>query len=80
MNAKHDIVLESFASSLMLPLIEQTEIPCDDAKLTHRKEDIRRRLVNAWSEWSEAGKEAVAVRMARLSLKYPDVSGSSRRS
>jgi hypothetical protein len=80
MNAKHDIVLESFASGLMLPLIEQTEIPCDDAKLTHGKEDIRRRLVNGWSEWSEAGKEAVAVRMARLSLKYPDVSGSSRRS
>jgi hypothetical protein len=64
----------------MLPLIGQTEIPCDDAKLTHRKEDIRRRLVNAWSEWSEAGKEAVAVRMARFSLKYPDVSGSSQRS
>ena len=79
MNAKHDIFLEPFSSSLMLPLREQAEIPCDDAELTHRKEDIRRRLVNVWSEWSETDKEAVAVKMARLSLKYPDVSGSSQR-
>lgn len=50
-----------------------------EAELLERlKQDISRRLANVCSEWSEADKEAIVDRIARIALRYPEIRDDRR--
>jgi len=58
----------------MEPDKETTEVEV----LDRLKQDISRRLANVCTEWSEADKEAIVERIARKTLRYPELRDDPR--